>query len=208
MPRNVLMDVRDDELVAVAVAGDAAAFAELFTRHRTRVRAVLERMVGEESEDLLQETALRAFLGLSQPERFGAWLCGIAVNLAKMRLRRRALERSCATGKSLEERAVLQLVRDAVELLPLGQREVVLMHCVDDLSCEEIASLLDSTPGAVRVRLHRVRQQLRDELAAFAPRPTPKEEVQMIEMRLKDVVVRVAEGDPLSVVAPHRIVLL
>lgn len=49
-------------------------------------------MVGDEAEDLVQEALLHAYLGLSQlrdPARFGAWLCGIAVNLAKMRLRSR-----------------------------------------------------------------------------------------------------------------------
>ncbi len=82
------------------------------------------------------------------------------------------------------------------------------MHYVDDLSCDEIAALLDSSPGAVRVRLHRARRQLRDELAALAPTPKPKEEILMVEMRLEDVVVRVAEGDPLELVANRRIVLL
>ena len=82
------------------------------------------------------------------------------------------------------------------------------MHYVDDLSCDEIAALLDSSPGAVRVRLHRARRQLRAELAALAPTPKPKEEILMVEMRLEDVVVRVAEGDPLELVANRRIVLL
>src|SRR5438094_5191678 len=90
------MGMRDDQLVPAALVGDPAAFAELAERHRARVLAVVKRMVGEEeAEDLVQEALLRAFLGLSQLRdraRFGAWLCGIAVNLAKMRLRRRALE--------------------------------------------------------------------------------------------------------------------
>ncbi len=207
--------MRDDELVAAALAGDTEAFAELVKRNRARVEAVVERMVGEEAEDLVQEALLRAYLGLSQlrdPTRFGAWLCGIAVNLAKMRLRRRALETRRSAGPVLEEgfeeRVLLRLVRDAVDVLPPGQRQVVLMHYVDDLSCEEIASLLGSSPGAVRVRLHRARQQLHDELAVLAPKAKPKEEIRMIEVRLQDVVVRVAEDDPLKLVADRRIVLL
>jgi hypothetical protein len=172
-------------------------------------------MVGEEAEDLVQEALLRAYLGLSQlrdPARFGAWLCGIAVNLAKMRLRRRALEARVVAEPSLdgrfEDRELLRLVRDAVDVLPAGQREVVLMHYIDDLSCDEIAALLGSSPGAVRVRLHRARQQLREELAVLAPTPKPKEEIRMIEVRLEDVVVRIAEGDPMQLVTDKRIVLL
>lgn len=207
--------VRDEELVAAARAGDTESFARLVARHRPRVEALARRLVGDESEDLVQEALLRAFQGLSQlrdSERFGAWLCGIAVNLAKMRLRRRALELRIAAApvpqEPYEERAVLQLVREAVEVLPAGQREVVLLHYVDDLSCEEIAAVLGTSSGAVRVRLHRAREQLRDELAVFAPTRRPKEEVPMIEMKLDDVVVRVAEDDPLKLVAPQRILVL
>ena len=209
------MGMRDDDLVTAALAGDPAAFAALVERNRDRVEAVVERMVGEEAEDLVQEALLRAYLGLSQlrdPARFGAWLTGIAVNLAKMRLRGRERERRLvaepAADDGLEERELLELVRDAVELLPAGQRDVVLMHYIDGLSCEEIAALLDSSPGAVRVRLHRARGQLREQLAAVAPLPMPKEGICMIEMRLEDVIVRVAEDDPMKVVWDGRIVLL
>jgi len=209
------MNVTDDELVAAALAGDTAAFAALVEGNRARVEAVVARIVHEDAEDIVQEALLRAYLSLSQlrdPVRFSAWLCGIAVNLAKMQLRRRALEKRVFAGPSLdsgsEERELLRLVRDAVDVLPVGQREVVLMHYVDDLSCEEIAALLGSSPGAVRVRLHRARQQLREELAILAPTPKPKEEIRVIEMRLEDVVVRVAEGDPTKLVADQRIVLL
>jgi uncharacterized protein len=207
--------VRDDQLVAAALGGDPAAFAALVERNRDRIEAVVERMVGGEAEDVVQEALLRAYLGLSQlrdPARVDAWLCGIAVNLAKMRLRRRVLERRLVVepglGEGFEEREMLDLVRDAVDVLPAGQRDVVLMHYIDGLSCDEIAALLGSSPGAVRVRLHRARRQLREQLAAFAPSPTTKEEIRMIEMRLEDVIVRVAEDDAMKVVSDQRIVLL
>jgi RNA polymerase sigma factor (sigma-70 family) len=211
----------DRELVAAAMRGDPAAFTALVVRSRGTVESVLERMLPrDEVEDLMQEALLRAYLGLSQlrdPERFASWLCGIAVNLAKMRLRRRAFQPSliAAGGVStaavdLEERELLKVVQDAVALLPPGQRDVVLMHYIDDLSCEEIGRLLGTTPGAVRVRLHRARAQLRRELAPLAPAPfTPtKEELAMTEMNVKDVFVRVATDDPSKPVADQRVVLL
>jgi DNA-directed RNA polymerase specialized sigma24 family protein len=54
------MTVRDDELVTAALAGDAAAFAALVERNRSQVEAVVERMIGGEAEDLVQEALLRA----------------------------------------------------------------------------------------------------------------------------------------------------
>jgi len=174
----------------------------------------------DEVEDLVQETLLRAYLGLSQlrdPERFGSWLCGIAVNLGKMRLRRHASQPSLVVGggvsmatADLEERELLRVVQDAIGHLPGGQRDVVLMHYIDDLSCEEIARLLGTTPGAVRVRLHRARAQLRRELAPLAPAPllTTNKELAMTEVTVRDVFVRVANDDPTTLVADQRVVIL
>ena len=188
-------------------------------RHRPVAESVLERMLPrDEVEDLLQETLLRAYLGISQlrdADRFSSWLCGIAVNLAKMRLRRRAAQPSLVVGGAglavdLEERDLLRMVQEAVALLPPGQRDVVLMHYIEDLSCEEIARLLGTTPGAVRVRLHRARAQLRSELAPLAPVPLmlTRKELAMIEVNVEDVIVRVASDDPSKVVADNRVVLL
>jgi uncharacterized protein len=172
----------------------------------------------DEVEDVMQETFLRAYLGISRlrdADRFGGWLCGIGVNLAKMRLRQRAARPSVAVGGvaaavDLEERELLHTVQDAVALLPPGQRDVVLMHYLEDLSCEEIARLLGTTPGAIRVRLHRARAQLRKELAPLASAPlipTPKE-IAMIEMNVEDVLVRVSEEDSAKPVDQQRIVVL
>lgn len=209
----------DRRLVAATLSGDPGAFARLIVRHRPMVESVLGRMLPpDEVEDLLQETFLRAYLGIShlrEADRFGSWLCGIGVNLAKMRLRQRAVQPSIAVGATglpvdVEERELLRTVQDAVALLPPGQRDVVLMHYVDDLSCEEIARLLGTTAGAVRVRLHRARAQLRRELVPFVPAPlvpAPKE-VLMIEMTVEDVIVRVAADDPSQLVGDLRIVLL
>jgi hypothetical protein len=179
-------------------------FAEQVAAARPRVVAVAARLVGDEAEDVAQEAALRAFLSLSQlrdPDRFEAWLCGIAVNLAKMRLRRAATYARVVAGHgpptAPDEHELLELVRDAVEVLPPGQREAVLLHYVDDLSCEEVAALLDTTPGAVRVRLHRARAQLRRELAPqLIPTPRPREEP-MIDTTLADVLVRAGENEEL-----------
>jgi RNA polymerase sigma factor (sigma-70 family) len=211
------MNVSERELVTAAAAGDSAAFARLVRENRDRVEAIVRRLLPrEEAEEVTQEALLRAYLGTStlrDPDRFVGWLCGIAVNLAKMRLRRLALQRRVAVGATGvvvdEDRELLRAVQDAVDLLPAGQRDVVLMHYVDELSCEEIARLLGTTSGAVRVRLHRARAQLRRELAPLAPvrLPTKKEEVAMVEMKVDDVLVRVA-ADRLEVLGGQRIVVL
>lgn len=130
-----------------------------------------------------------------------------------MRLRRAAAEaRALAVAgpkaSTVAEDEPLADVREAVELLPHGQREVVLLHYVDGLTCDEVAAALGSTPGAVRVRLHRARAELRRALAPHMPPPASRKEMPMIEMALEDVIVRVDRADASNVVWDFRIVVL
>lgn len=229
----------DSVLIATTLAGDRAAFGELIDRHRPRAVAVARRMLRDplEAEDVVQDALLQAYLGLGglrDAERFGAWLCGIAANLAKMRLRAPArsfasLEeltggrrvppgllatRDPSPEHAIEVRELLGLVRAAIDVLPDGQREVVLMHYVDGLSCQEIATLLGRSTGAVRVRLHRARGELRATLSAAHPdfqtpvaaAPPRSKEESVIEVTPEDVVVRsLPDGQPTGTL---RIILL
>jgi RNA polymerase sigma factor (sigma-70 family) len=200
----------DSDLVAASRAGEHAAFGELVDRHHARLSTLARRLVGDaEAEDLTQETLLQAYLGLDRlrdRERFSAWIYGIALNLAKMRLRSRrngvlpgveaGAERLAALvaaepspAEVVEARELWSLVERAVAVLPPAERRAVLMHYVDGLSCEEIAALLGVPAGTVRVRLHRARGRLRDRLSYLAP--TTREEPPMVEVTLEDVVVRV-----------------
>jgi RNA polymerase sigma factor (sigma-70 family) len=205
----------ESALVAASRAGDPAAFAELVDRNAPRLTALARRLLGDavEAEDLTQETLLQAYLGLDRlrdPERFSSWIYGIALNLAKMRLRSRRngalppLEMDAARLAALvaaepspaevvEARELWSLVESALHVLPAEQRRAVLLHYVDGLSCEEIAALLDEPAGTVRVRLHRARARLRDRLSSLAP--TRREAPAMIEVTLEDVVIRMLTGE-------------
>jgi RNA polymerase sigma factor (sigma-70 family) len=191
------------------------AFANEVAAVRPRVTAVVARLVGNDAEDVVQEAVLRAFLSLPQlrdRNSFESWLCGIALNVAKMQLRRAATEARvlAAAGSrvTVDEREPLADVRDAVLLLPSAQRDAVLLHYIEGLSCEEIAAALDTTPGAVKARLHRARVDLRRSLAPHAPAPLKRKEFPMIEMTLEDVIVRVDMEDPTKLVWDQRIVVL
>src|SRR5262245_31242915 len=86
----------DDALVARTLAGEREAFGPLLLRYYPSVLRLCQRLLGPSpaSQDVAQEAALQAFLGLARldaPDRFGAWLHAIAANLARMELRRRRL---------------------------------------------------------------------------------------------------------------------
>jgi RNA polymerase sigma factor (sigma-70 family) len=205
----------DDELVAATLGGDRAAFEALLDRHVDRVRLLAARMLQpQDAEDVVQEALLQAFLGLDRlrnPERFGSWLYGITLNLARMRLRRRdplPLDAGVVEGPAADGETALDAVREALDVLPHGEREAVLLHYVDGLAQHEVASLVGERPGTVRVRLHRARRRLRGHLAEFAP--TTDKEAAMIEVGVEDVVVRMSSQNSgaSEIVGDRRIVLL
>jgi uncharacterized protein len=212
----------DGELVAAVLAGERRAFGALVDRHVGRATALVQRLLGSraEVEDVVQEATLQAYLGLAElrePERFGAWFSAIAANLAKMRLRESrgrlvpldGLDGSLASDDPLETRERLRAIHEALANLSTSECEAVLLHYVGGLTTPEIAFRGHEQVGTVRVRLHRARRRLQRSLAALAP--TTREERSMVEVEVRDVVVRVAENgssEEPSLAMPNRIVLL
>jgi RNA polymerase sigma factor (sigma-70 family) len=212
----------DGDLVAAALAGDRAAFVELVDRHLARATALAQNLLGSraEAEDVVQEATLQAYLGLRElrdPDRFGAWFCGIAANLAKMRLRQTRgrlvpledVDGRLTTQDGLETPERLEALHNALAGLSRAEREAVLLHYVGGLTTPEIALRRGERVGTVRVRLHRARQRLQTVLAAF--NPATRKERAMIEVEVRDVVVRVApngDDEAPQLAMPQRIVLL
>lgn len=168
----------DDELMARVSAGDQRAFAELYERHRRAVFTFLVHLTGARhaAEDVLQEAFLRVWRGRAEYRRSGefrAWLFTIARRLAIDRFRREgvaweanpaALETVASLDmpdRTAEARAELTQLQRALTELPPAQREVVLLARLVGAGAEEIARVTGSTPGAVRVQLHRALQRLR-----------------------------------------------
>ena len=188
---------------------DHEDFGAIVGRYRPRMRAVAFAILGDrdEAEDVVQEALLRGFLSLAtlrRPDRVGAWLAAITANMARMRLRRPREETLPLDVAAPELEAPVEELRRALASLPVSAREVLIAHYVEGLSCAEIAERHGSTSGAVRVRLHRARQQLR----RLLPFPVT-EEVEMIEVVVDDVWVRIAPGQPARLADERlRIVLL
>ena len=214
----------DRALVERALSGDKAAFGGLVERHRPMAVRLASRMLGDlaEADDVAQEACLHAFLTfnrLRDPERFGAWLYGIVVNLCRLRLRLRARrtvytledwdggrvaagfqwsEIELSPEAAYEICELHALILRAIELLPDEQRAAVHLYYLDGLTLAEIGVLSGSPPGTVKARLHRAREKLRAELASLFTSQMRKEIKPMIEVIVKEVIMRV--GKPRDVI--------
>jgi RNA polymerase sigma-70 factor (ECF subfamily) len=144
----------------------------LFTEHRQGVLRYLSRIIGqvEMARDLTQEVFLRVARA-DAPERHDerrAWVFGIARNLALNHLRDRSRQPRAVelveTNTPATQEITLALDR-ALASLDVIDRDTFLLREVGGLSYEEIAATSNLTVAAVRCRLHRTRQQLREQLA-------------------------------------------
>jgi RNA polymerase sigma-70 factor (ECF subfamily) len=181
-------DVNDPDLPDVVTArADRAAFAALYRRYVDRVYGYAFYQLGDhhDAEDATERTFTAALRGLAEFEdrgsTFRAWLFRIAhntiANAQRSRRRRRAerlpdgFERSAPNADPAGLVALadeLREVRRAIADMPDDRRQVILLRFVNGLSTAEVADVLDRSPGAVRVLLHR---SLRD-LAARLGRAT------------------------------------
>jgi RNA polymerase sigma-70 factor (sigma-E family) len=126
------------------------------------------------AEELVQEALLRAcrrwssVSTLASPE---GWTYHVAVNLANSAWRRRRAERRARERHGSAEMVVDRVpiedqlwIRSALRELSSEQREAVILRYVLDLSAEQTAAVLGTTPGAVRARTHRAVERLRSQL--------------------------------------------
>jgi RNA polymerase sigma factor, sigma-70 family len=193
----------DSGLLARLRSGEEAAYEELVRRYGGRLLAVARRFlpVEEDARDAVQDAFLSAFRSIHSFEghaRLSTWLHRIVVNasLMKLRTRRRKpeqsiedllpgfledghLERPASPWRSEEvdpaERAELRdLVMRSIHALPEGHRNVLLLRDIEGLDTEEAAELLGISPGAVKTRLHRARQALRELLEPHLGEESPR----------------------------------
>ena len=193
-PIVVSSDKHSAELALVrrVQEGDANAFYDLV---RPYERALFLAALGlvrndADAEDVAQEAVLKAFKGISHfrgDSKFSTWLIQIAINEAKMKLRkdRRHLYDSIDEGQlgedgdyvprdfadwreipseSLERKEVRDALNQALNSLGEKYRTVLILRDVQQLSIAETAQVLGISEANVKTRLSRARLQLRDAL--------------------------------------------
>jgi RNA polymerase sigma-70 factor, ECF subfamily len=177
--------VTEEALMAAYGGGDARAFRQLFEGLAPRVHAFFLRSFRHAAcaDDLMQQTFLRLHKSRAAykpglPVR--PWVFTMAASVRRDELRRRyrlpklvdedeweRAEASVAPEPlAAEPGDDVEAVRAALDRLPETQRVVIHLHRYEEMTFDQIAVVLGTTPGAVRVRASRAYTKLREELEA------------------------------------------
>lgn len=185
---STLPDKHDQALIEATLGGDRAAFGDLVRRYQDRLLSAMTAVCGStaEAEDVVQEAFLQAYCKLDSfrcESRFYTWLYRIAFNLSVNLKRKRkpnvsveqaressgwdaeSQENAPDHGMQMAERS--QQLMAAIGRLADEFRQVLVLRELEGFCYETISEVLDLPIGTVRSRLHRARQQLRDELQGW-----------------------------------------
>ncbi len=176
----------DFALIAQAIGGDQKAYKDLMSRYQSQIFSLMYRMVhsGTEAEDLVQEAFMKAFSSLTNfnyEYAFSTWLYKIATNncidhLRKKKLQTLSIDTPIAykdTSYHIEipdltyypEREMIRnernsILKVAIDELPEKYKTVIFLRHSEELSYEEISTMLKIPIGTVKARIFRAREML------------------------------------------------
>lgn len=167
----------DGELVRRVLGGERGAFEGLVRRHQDRLYRHALGMVGDPdvAADLVQDSLIRGYTHIDRcndPDAFGGWVFRILRNrtldyLKNPRRSEQSLDSSALSARSpsdphrrAEATDIGEAIEQALDRLPVDQKEAFLMKHVEDRSYEEMSELLDASVSALKMRVKRAREAL------------------------------------------------
>ena len=174
----------EKKFIALAQKGDQAAFGELMTRYEKQVYHQALRLLAdpEDAADVTQEVFLKVWRSLPSfqgDSSFSTWLYKLTDNAAIDLLRREKKRRGDASlddeeyqwdstladpkgspERVLEQQELRRTVAEGLKKLSEEHRRVLVLREINGLSYDEIADILDLTPGTVKSRIARARTAL------------------------------------------------
>jgi RNA polymerase sigma-70 factor, ECF subfamily len=163
------------QLIRQACEGNGPAVRALYERYAPRVYAVVRRIAGDDdlAQDFAQEAWIRAIRALPTfrgDARFSTWLHRIAVNSALQALRKAdtrsrretPLPDTVAVHPQEGDTLLGELLERAMDQLPDGMRQVLILHDVEGYTHEEIGELLGVTSGTSKSQLFKARGKMRE----------------------------------------------
>lgn len=167
------MEEINKDVIESAKNGDERSMSEIFQYYKDYVMRssfiYLHRL--DEAEDVTENVFLKVFTNLksfNMEKDFRPWLSRIIMNECHNYYHKNRGEYSNSdemidlianTDESFE---TVKLIRDCIKNLSPGDREVIMMRFFQELTLEEIAAILKTSVGAVKVRIHRSVNKLKE----------------------------------------------
>lgn len=171
----------DAALVRRVVAGELAAFEQLFRKYQTPIFNMITRMVrGEEAYDITQEVFLRAFKSVKSfrgDAKFSTWLYTIARHTCLNHLRHKnvlsegsleeaqddhpgnePVDETMNVARITEVRELQRVVDEVLATLPAEPRMLLILRDFEQLSYDEISQVTQLSIVNVKSKIHRARQ--------------------------------------------------
>jgi len=180
---DVFSEIRDEEALSRAAAGDKEAFGILYDRYVERIYNYVYYRTGNvhDAEDLTERVFLRALKHISNYQDrgipFSAWLYRIAHNLVanwhRDNSRRKTMHlEERTTGTSPFTHPEFEIIHDeersalleVIRTLPEERQQLLILKFVEQLSNAEIGQIMGRTEGAIKSLYHRTLLALRDAL--------------------------------------------
>lgn len=125
----------------------------------------------EDAEDVVQEVFTKYFCGIHLPmnaEQEKAWFLRVTINQCHDTLRKKGYRTHASLDEvaevAVQEETDIGPLQEALQKLPEQNRGVVILHYLEGYSVEEIAKILQISSSAVKMRLKRSREFLKEEL--------------------------------------------
>lgn len=184
----LLSTLSDSIVIERVIKGEKELFEILLRRYNQRLFRVVRSYISRDDDvqDIMQDAYIKAYTKLEQfhnESSFSTWLIRIGINEA-LQFLRKSKHQATKYGRTTSLESLFQLpdtdemspekqvltdetrlsVEHAVDLLPEKYKVVFVMHQIEGLSNPEIAACLHLTDSNVKVRLHRAKNILKDEL--------------------------------------------
>ncbi len=178
----------DEQLIAQFQSGNETAYIELVNRYRDRLINFVFQFLGdfEKAEDVVQDTMLKLYEKkhyYKEIAKFSTWLYTIARNLANTELRKQKRRKTTLlsnmsreekeyelpaiqpdTGAEVQSEYVEKQIQNAIHALPEHFKTVIILRDIQELSYDEISSIVDVPIGTIKSRINRARLQLQADL--------------------------------------------
>ncbi len=168
-----------DPTVEKAQDGDPRAFQELYLAHQSNVCALVYRMLGQhsEAEDVVQDVFVQVHRSLGNfrhDAKFSTWLYRLTVNVVRMHLRKKRSrptlvseeatsepqEKAASPHEDMENRQRAHHLHRHIVALSEKKRTVLVLHDLQGIEAQEIASIVGAPLLTVRTRLFYARKEV------------------------------------------------